>query len=151
LVCQKTSGLLLVMFYSTQCPHCGPARTVFNGVARQFTQGNCKFGMINIMQNPKVTQFAKASQTPITYVPLIMAFFNGAPLSKFQAAINQPNLIQFVQQCYGSIQDKVDAFGTVKKEPEVPAFATGVPFCEDGVCYLGFDDAYEAADKRVNA
>jgi len=140
LLCEKTSELLIVLFYSTNCPHCGPARATFNTVVSQFVQG-CKFGMINITQNPKVTHLAKTSKTPIRYVPFILAFFRGRPLADYKSAITQPNLVQFVQQCYASIKTKVDAFGAVKKEAEVTPF-TGVPVCDEGVCYLSFDHAY---------
>jgi thioredoxin-like negative regulator of GroEL len=143
LFCRKADGLMMVLFYSNGCPHCGPARNVFNSVASQFMQGKCKFGLINISQNPKVPQLARNSKTPIRFVPFILAFFNGRPLVPFGSQITPQTLVQFVQQCFGSIQDKVDAFGAVKKDDEIPAYTVGVPVCEDGVCYLSFDDAYQ--------
>ena len=145
LVCPKARGLLILLFYSTSCPHCGPARQHFNGVASQFMQGNCKFGMMNITQNPRVTQMARASKTPIKYVPYVMAFFNGRPLAICSTACTAQNLIQFVRRCFDSLKGQVDAFGSAKKEDEIPAYAMGRPVCEDGVCYLTYDDAYSSA------
>lgn len=142
-VCQKYDGLLIILFYSTHCAYCGPAREALNMVASQFSQGNCKFGIINVTQNSKVVDKAKASKTPIKFVPFVMAFFKRAPLAVFQQACTQQNLVQFVRKCYESIQGQVDSFGVVKKEDEIPAFTTGKPVCEDGVCYLSYDDAYK--------
>ncbi len=143
LMCKKTPNLLLVLFYSTNCPHCGPARDIVSRVAMQFMQGNCKFGMINITQNPKVTQLSRASKTPITYVPFVLAFFNGEPLAKYSGGgITAPNLIHFVQQCQESVKDRIDAFGAANMAEEIPAYTTGFPVCDDNVCYLGYESAY---------
>lgn len=145
LTCTKTDELLFVLFYSTKCQYCGPAREVFNFVASQFNRNSAKFGIINVTQNPRVTQQSKASNTPIRYVPFLVAFFKGVPLAVFSTAFQQQNLVEFIKKCYSNIREKVDAFGSVKKEEEIPAYTVGIPYCEEGVCYLDFNDAYASA------
>jgi hypothetical protein len=95
-----------------------------------------------VSQNPKVIQISRGSKTPLTHVPLLMAYFNGEPLVQYTSQFAQPNMIQFVQKCHAVIKDKVDVFGAVK-EQEIPQYTTGIPYCDDDVCYISFDDAYK--------
>ena len=145
LICTKTKELMFVLFYSTKCQYCGPAREAFNRISGQFNRTNAKFGLINITQNPRVPQLSKDTKTQIKYVPFLIAFFNETPIAVFSMTFNEPNLIGFVKKCYESISGQVDAFGTIKKEEEIPAFTIGVPYCDEGVCYLDFNAAYAAA------
>ncbi len=140
LVFTKNKALTFVLFYSTKCRFCGPAREVFNFVASQYVQKNVKFGIINVTKNPSVPQLSKGTNTPISYVPFLTAYFDGDPLSVFSSQYTAQNFSEFVKKCYASVSNSF----TKKEEPvnEVPKYTVGIPFCEDGVCYLEFEDAY---------
>lgn len=142
LVFTKSKNLTFVLFYSTKCRFCGPAREVFNFVASQYSQSNVKFGIINVTKNPSIPELSKGTNTAITFVPFLIAFFDGIPIAVYSNQYTTEGFSKFVEKCHAS---KADSFGTKKEDiPEIPNYALGVPFCEDGVCYLGFDDAYSA-------
>ena len=152
LYCGKENGLFFVFFYSTACPHCGPVQSLFNNISSRFPQNICKFGTINVSQNPKVVNLSKSSSTPIKFVPLIMAFFNNVPTAIYSEKYTEQNLIRFVKQCASNLKGQIDSFGRNKTaqaaavaamvvEEEIPKYAGGIPYCDDGVCYLTYEDA----------
>lgn len=85
---------------------------------------------------------AKQSSTPIRYVPLILAYFKGRPISQFNSQYTPQNLIGFVRKCFETVKDKMDSFGDTKEEPEIPKYALGIPYCDDDVCYISYESAY---------
>lgn len=139
-----TSGVTFVFFYSTNCPHCGPVKSIFNAASSQFPQGSCRFGIINVSQNPRVIDMARSSNTPIRFVPLILAYFKGQPIAQFSSQNTLPNLVGFIRKCFSAVQSQMDSFGETKEEePEIPKYALGVPYCDGDVCYVSYDDAYK--------
>jgi thioredoxin-like negative regulator of GroEL len=136
-------GLLLVLFYSTQCEHCKTAIPIFRQLP-QMIHG-CSFGMINVSTNAKVVHLSRTTISPIQYVPLIVLYVNGEPYYKYKGAINLPEIQKFIIQMSKILESKQQFVAPPEKTPSrrIPEYSTGIPYCDDDVCYLEFDDAYD--------
>jgi thioredoxin-like negative regulator of GroEL len=90
------SGYSLVLFYSTQCPHCAAAQDIFKELNK--TVIGCKFAMINIDNNKNIIQICKQSILPIEYVPLLVFFANGKAYMMYSGPLREQNIRQFIEQ-----------------------------------------------------
>jgi thioredoxin-like negative regulator of GroEL len=136
-------GMLLILFYSTQCEHCQKAIPIFRQLP-QMIHG-CTFGMINVSTNAKVVHLSKNSISPIQYVPLVILYVNGEPYYKYKGVISLPEIQNFMLQMSKILESKQQFVNQpVEKETrKIPEYTLGVPYCDDDVCYLDFDEAYD--------
>jgi thioredoxin-like negative regulator of GroEL len=150
LLCSHVNqGLLLVLFYSTQCDHCKKAIPIFRELPQRIH--GCSFGMINVSTNAKVVHLSRTTISPIQYVPLIVLYVNGEPYYKYKGSIALPDIQQFVVQMSQLLESKQRfvnqpapaAAQPLGKEKRIPEYSIGIPYCDEDVCYLEYDDAYE--------
>lgn len=155
LLCTSVNqGLLLVLFYSTQCDHCKKAIPIFRELPQRIH--GCSFGMINVSTNAKVVHLSRNTISPIQYVPLIFLYVNGEPYYKYKGNITLPDIQQFIAQMSQMLESKQrfvtppsapgQAAGTAPvalKEKRIPEYSIGIPYCDEDVCYLEYDEAYE--------
>jgi thioredoxin-like negative regulator of GroEL len=135
--------LLLVLFYSTQCTHCQKALPVFRQLP-QVVHG-CTFGMINVSTNARVVHMSRATILPIQYVPLVILYVNGQPFYKYKGALTVPDIQKFIVQMSQMLESKQQFVKPPEKPGKrIPEFSIGIPYCDEDVCYLDFDEAYEA-------
>jgi thioredoxin-like negative regulator of GroEL len=145
---QLNQGILLVLFYSTQCEHCKNAIPIF----RQLPQSihGCSFGMINVSTNAKVVHMARNTISNIQYVPLIVLYVNGEPTYKYKGPINLQDIQKFIVQMSKLFESKQQF---VKPQDQglkkIPEYCTAIPYCNDDVCYLEFNDAYDKNKQPV--
>jgi thioredoxin-like negative regulator of GroEL len=135
--------LLLVLFYSTQCAHCQKALPVFRQLP-QVVHG-CTFGMINVSTNARVVHMSRSTILPIQYVPLVILYVNGQPFYKYKGALTVPDIQKFIVQMSQMLESKQQFVKPPEKPGKrIPEFSIGIPYCDEDVCYLDFDEAYEA-------
>lgn len=134
------NGLLLVLFYSTQCVHCQNAIPVFKQLNKSIH--GCSFGMINVSTNAKVVAMSKMTISPIQYVPLVILYYNGEPYYKYKGAITLQEIQKFIVQMSKVLESKQQFVAPQQKEKKIPEFCTGIPYCDEDVCYLEYNDAY---------
>ena len=146
ILCQNIKGYSIVLFYSTQCVHCHSLIPIFKQLPG--TISNCQFAMINVSQQKTVVQQSRNTITQITYVPYIMFYVNGKPFMKYSGPYDINEIKRFIIEVSRNLQSKQKFFEETNekqsKEKKIPEYTTGQPkeICEDGVCYLDFDDAY---------
>ena len=133
----------LVMFYSTRCPACTDALPVFKAITS--TVQGCRYGMINVTNEPDVVYMSKQTANEIRYVPIIVLYYQGKPVLQYTGKITIEDLRKFLmstltQLANGGSRPKQ---APVKPEETIPAYAGGKPVCRGDVCYLNFDTAYE--------
>lgn len=143
--CQVNTGLLLVLFYSTQCEHCQKAIPVFRQLPQ--TIHGCAFGMINVSTNAKVVHQSRTTISPIQYVPLVILYVNGEPYYKYKGAISLPDIQKFIVQMSQILESKQKFVNQPAQPPakegrKIPEYTIGIPHCDEDVCYLEFDEAY---------
>jgi thioredoxin-like negative regulator of GroEL len=133
---------ILMFFFSPDCQYCKPIMSLIQQLVRGL-QG-CKFALINVRENYMISQMSRNTNTPITYVPLLMLYYGGKPYQKFSAAPSLANLQTFILNAANQVKTQ---FATKPPEKEVPAYTVGIPYCDEdsGVCYLNFDSAYKSA------
>jgi hypothetical protein len=70
---------------------------------------------------------------------------NGEPYYKYKGAINLPEIQKFIIQMSKILESKQQFVAPPEKTPSrrIPEYSTGIPYCDDDVCYLEFDDAYD--------
>lgn len=145
LCCNGLRGFSLIFFYSTQCVYCQNFIPIFKKLPG--TIGGCQFAMINVSKNKDVIRLSRESIAPITYVPYICLYVNGKPFIRYEGPHDEGELRRFIVDVATKLQNR-DKFVNHPniKEPEkdkgIPAYTIGKPVCEDGVCYLEFEDAY---------
>lgn len=149
--CQVNQGLVLVLFYSTQCEHCQKAIPVFRQLP-QMIHG-CSFGMINVSTNAKVVHLSRTTISPIQYVPLVVLYVNGEPYYKYKGSITLPDIQKFIHQMSQMLESKQrfinqqqhsqpNPQASQKEGRRIPEYTIGIPHCDEDVCYLEFDEAY---------
>ena len=144
ILCTSIPGFSLILFYSTQCPHCQHLIPIFKKLPG--TIGGCQFGMVNVSTNKNCIRMSKDTIAPITYVPYVVLYVNGRPFMRYGGPAELPEIKRFVIDVAQKIETK-QKFSSeqVKEDPRgrIPQYTVGHPLCgEDDVCYLEFKEAY---------
>lgn len=134
--------LTLILFYSTNCPHCKPILPLFQQLSLRLR--GCKYALMNVGENYSAAVASRQTSTPINYVPLVVLYYNGLPIKQYSSQYTFENLKNFLMAAAKEMHSSKSQ--DTEQTKETPAFTTGTPYCdeESGVCYLSFDKAYSA-------
>lgn len=151
-LCNNLRGYSFVFFTSARCSYCKDVYPAF--VRLSETIQGCVFGVMNVEQNNNaVVQISKRSKTPLEYVPYIILYANGRPLSQYVHDENNPqaNLERMktflVQQT--TRKQTADGATSAVAAAVIPPYSIGIPKNRASsaklkkVCYLSYDTAYE--------
>jgi hypothetical protein len=70
---------------------------------------------------------------------------NGQPFYKYKGALTVPDIQKFIVQMSQMLESKQQFVKPPEKPGKrIPEFSIGIPYCDEDVCYLDFDEAYEA-------
>ena len=144
ILCTSIPGFSLILFYSTQCPHCQNLLPIFKRLPGSIN--GCQFGIINVSTNKSCIRMSKDTITPITYVPLIIFYINGRPYHKYNGPPLESEIRRYVFEVAQMLQKKQKFSEEQVKEDirgHIPAFTIGIPKCDENICYLDFDEAYD--------
>jgi thioredoxin-like negative regulator of GroEL len=147
-LCNRIQGYSLILFYSTQCPHCLDVIKTFKKLPG-LIQGT-QIGIINISQNKAIITMSKETNLKIEYVPLIVLYIDGKPILKYDGPCTIENLNRFVSDVSQNIKKKqqfVTDKGTEGKGNRIPEYTIGIPISGDkktDVCYLIDKEAYKS-------
>lgn len=144
ILCTSIPGFSLILFYSTQCPHCQNLLPIFKKLPGSIN--GCQFGIINVSTNKTCIRLSKDTISPITYVPYIILYINGRPFLRYSGPPVESEIRRFVFEVAQKVQSKQKFSNEQVKEDvrgHIPAFTIGIPKCDEDVCYLEFDDAYD--------
>jgi len=97
-------GLTLVLFYSTDCPYCGPLMSKFKQLPSRVT--GCTFAMFNVSLNMDVVENSKNTISPIRYVPDLVLYVNGSPFMRYDGLHEVHAIQNFLQDIYDKLQRK---------------------------------------------
>jgi len=110
----------------------------------------CQFAMCNVSLCKDVVQASRNTIAPITYVPLMLFYYNGKPYARYDGPRDEESIRRFIVQAAEQAQHTDTQQPLSKKtKKRTDDMTMGVPKCEDGVCYLEFDEAYVSTDSRV--
>lgn len=98
----EIKGLTLVLFYSKECPYCDNLINKFKQLPNHIN--GCTFAMVNINRNMSVVDRSKSTVAPITYVPDLILFVNGAPYVRYDGAHDIQLIKEFIFNIYQKIQ-----------------------------------------------
>jgi thiol-disulfide isomerase/thioredoxin len=147
ILCNSIEGFSLILFYSTQCPHCQQLIPIFKKLPG--TIGGCQFGMINIStaQNKKLIKMSNETVAPIQYVPYVILFVNGKPFMRYQGPSDGDTIRKFVLEIAQKVNNKqkFSNESAVKEDTRsgIPSYTIGHPlYGDDNVTYLLMEDAY---------
>lgn len=144
ILCNSISGFSLILFYSTQCPHCANLIPIFKKLPG--TIGGCQFGILNVGTNKQCIRMSKETIAPITYVPYIILYVAGKPFMRYNGPPESSEITRFVLDVAQKVNNKQKfSAEVVKEDPRngIPAFSIGHPlYGDDNVTYLQFDEAY---------
>lgn len=108
MLCLKNSheypGLALVLYYSNDCPYCGPVITKFKELPSLVT--GCTFAMCNVSHAMDVVETSKNTISPIRYVPDLVLFVNGAPFMRYDGQQEVAAIQNFLHDVYNKLQHK---------------------------------------------
>ena len=145
ILCTNIPGFSLILFYSTQCPHCQNLIPIFKKLPGSI--GGCQFGMINVSTNKQCIKMSKETISPITYVPTIILFVNSKPFMIYKGPHIESEIKRFILEVAQKVNNKQKFSDEATKENiknAIPAFSIGHPLYgkEENVTYLTFDEAY---------
>ena len=140
LKCSIEQGMCLVLFYSTQCVHSQRALPVFKKLPMMIH--GCSFALLNVSTNAKAVHMSKSTVSPIQYVPLIILYMNGEPCYKYKGNMDIREIQNFILQMSKLLETK-QQFVSNMKDIKRPEYTTGIPYCDEEVCYLEFEVAYK--------
>ena len=146
ILCHSIPGFSLILFYSTQCPHCQVLIPIFKKLPGSI--GGCQFGMCNVSTNKNLIRMSNETVAPISYVPYLVLFIGGKPFMRYQGPSDLNEIKRFVIEVAQKVQSKQKfSSENVKEEPDsrgIPAYTIGVPlYGSDDVTYLEFNEAYK--------
>lgn len=148
ILCTGIKGLSLILFYSTECSFCQKFIPMFKMLPGRIN--GCQFGMINVSKNKDVVFMSRDTIAPIKYVPYIILYVNGKPFVRYDGPHDDKEIIKFVIDVASKLNNREKFTNSGNAEIKdtgkgIPAYTIGIPLrgdCEDGVCYLNFDEAY---------
>lgn len=144
ILCTNIPGCSLILFYSPACPHC----KILDPIFRQLpgTIQGCQFGMLNVNNNHTCIAMSKNTVSPITYVPMIILYFNGRPYMIYKGPYDIEHIRRFIFEISQKLMTKQKFTSEHVKEPargRIPEYTIGHPlFGEEGRTYLEFKQAY---------
>lgn len=169
----ESKGMTLVLFYSTECPHCDSLINKFKQLP-SYVNG-CKFAMVNVNRNMSIVERSKNTIAPITYVPDVILYINGSPYVRYDGPHDIEHLKEFIVNVNIKLKktvfmemnsnDDSQEYHQPNPQPnqnyqppqpqelnvlnQVPAYTIGKPLYgekkKEKVCYLNFNSAYIAA------
>ena len=130
-LCTRSPGYALVLFYSPKCKHSAALLPVFKKLPGSV--GGCTFALCNVSVNKAVVQQSRSTTAPIKYVPYVVLHINGEPFMRYDGPAELDSLKRFVLEIAQKVT-KNRPINTVNQGvkveepvPEVPAFTIGVP------------------------
>jgi len=148
IMCTNIQGFSLILFYSTECHHCQSLIPIFKRLPGSV--GGCQFGMINVSQNKQCVIMSRNTIAPIQVVPYIVLYINGKPHMRYNGPYLSEEIGRFIVEVAKNVQasDTNNKHENIKEDQRggIPAYTIGIPLCgtDDNVCYLEFNDAYNA-------
>ena len=109
ILCTSIPGFSLILFYSTQCPHCANLIPIFKKLPG--TIGGCQFGIINVSTNKQCIKMSKETIAPVTYVPYIILYVAGKPFMRYQGPHEISEINRFVLEVAQKVNKKESAKG----------------------------------------
>jgi len=149
ILCTSIPGFSLILFYSTQCPHCQHLIPIFKKLPG--TIGGCQFGMVNVSTNKNCIRMSKDTIAPITYVPYVVLYVNGRPFMRYGGPAELSEIKRFVIDVAQKIETKQKFSNeNVREDPRgrIPAYTIGIPKCEGDECYFPFNEAYTKVNQN---
>ena len=153
LMFHNTQGFSMVLFYSVNCGYCGDFINSFKELPGMIQ--DCQFGIVNVGREPELVNMSKHTKTELKFVPYILFFVNGCPINRYTGPPSKDEIRKFVLSVGQSITRKNPASNrrqrTVPGSGRMPAQESardngntyfGVPYKDEDVCYLNFNDAY---------
>jgi thiol-disulfide isomerase/thioredoxin len=143
ILCNSIPGFSLVLFYSTQCPHCQLLIPIFKKLPG--TISGCQFGMINVSSNKNIIKMSKDTILPITFVPLIILYVNSKPYMIYKGPHDINEIKRFIIEVSQKLNNKQkfssEQQSVITKHKKTP-FSEGIPLWgdNDDVSYLKFDE-----------
>ena len=129
-------GVTFVLFYSNECVYCRNFIPAIRALPENI-QG-CFIGMINVSQNKNIIEMSRHSTTPITFVPLMLLYYNGIPIQRYEGPPSVEKIRDFIIDTYSQLtfvsKDKR------KSKPPQP-YVLGTPNTDE-VSSLEFNKAY---------
>jgi thioredoxin-like negative regulator of GroEL len=133
----EIKGFSVVLFYSPQCVYCKQFIPIFKHLPDVLN--GCQFAMINVSVNKSLVTLSQQSNTPITYVPLIILYINGRPYIRYTGPLVENDLRRFIIDVSNKVHES--GFTHVLKTNGIPDYSMGKPlYGEDEVSYLQFND-----------
>jgi len=150
ILCTSITGFSLILFYSTQCPHCQKLLPIFRNLPG--TIGGCQFGLLNVSSNKLCVRKSKNTIVPIKYVPLIILYINGKPFMKYSGPNTENDIKTFILEVANKINNKqkfTDDTNVKEIARGIPEYSIGHPlYGQDGITYLEFIDAYKKNNSK---
>jgi len=99
---RESKGLALLLFYSKECKFC-------DGLINKFKQlpnliNGCIFGMINVNKNIGLVELSKNTINPLTYVPDLILYVDGAPHVRYDGNHEIEDIRKFIFDIYKNIE-----------------------------------------------
>jgi len=98
----ESQGLVLVFYYSKECPHCDKVMTLFKQLPSNVT--GCTFAIFNVTLNMDIVERSRNTIAPITYVPDLILYVNGSPFMRYDGDHSIQSIQSFLQDIYNKLQ-----------------------------------------------
>lgn len=113
------SGLSLVLFYSTSCPHCNSLLPIFRQKLPKVVAG-CRFAMVNVAtNNMELVSRSQGTDFPIEVVPHIVIYVDGYPYHAYDT--QWPRSEEHLKQYIAEIASQLTARKFDARPPAQPA------------------------------
>lgn len=131
-----------VLFFTESCHFCKSIFPIFEYFSTITV--DCDFFIINVEKNHRVVQISQKTQTPITFVPLLLLFNGGIPIAQFDSDESDP--LKNIDKMASFLVENTKIDTSSNNETTIiPPYSLGVPgnVAKHKVCYLSYTNAYE--------
>lgn len=137
----RIKGYSVILFYSNLESVSSQIKTIFMQLAGSI--GGCIFGVTNIQHAANCQRMSTKTITPIDSVPIIMFYSDGIPHVKYNSSkISAQYLTTFAVGVANHLERQKSNNKSDGHQRKIPAYSIGVPKCNNGICYMEFEEAY---------
>lgn len=90
------SGKVAVLFFSTVCPHCPLMVKTVQTLRAQFQKRGIELVLIPTDKYPSLIRMADETNLPIDFVPKLVMFRNGIPISVYKGSRDVKSVEQWL-------------------------------------------------------
>jgi thiol-disulfide isomerase/thioredoxin len=136
----KLRGFSLVFFYSPDCIHCKKVTPIYKELFKSLT--GIYYSICNVKLCQPLIRASHTTNTPITYVPLIILYVDGIPIQRYDGNYTLREMQNFIVNVTTNYMNQPEFLKTEAKRKKL--IYDGFCHAKDSdITYLDYEHAWQ--------